>query len=193
MKGICHIWHRGRHFFASLPGDRYLKLGSKSDHRAETSGNIVRYGTLAPHPEVLRSWYLVCACSVSPQNWISYRMHRKEIHPHRVTTSKFAVCFYGFQCYLDAGKLLCYGWSDSQIKGEMAHSFVILLRYSLMWFFSIPLTPHNSVSLAHISRTTVPLQINPSIKATSMDGYQSQSCNKYSEILLLSPAAQTNN
>ena len=28
MKGICHIWSRGRHFSPSLPGDRYLKLGS---------------------------------------------------------------------------------------------------------------------------------------------------------------------
>ena len=28
MKGICHIWSRGRHFSPSLPGDRYLILGS---------------------------------------------------------------------------------------------------------------------------------------------------------------------
>ena len=35
MKGICHIWSRSRHFSPSLPGDRYLNLGSKSDHRAE--------------------------------------------------------------------------------------------------------------------------------------------------------------
>ena len=55
MKGICHLWSRGRHFSPSLPGDRYLKLGSKSDHRAEISGNIVRYDALAPRPEVLRS------------------------------------------------------------------------------------------------------------------------------------------
>ena len=38
----------------SQPGDRYLKLGSKSDHRAEISGNIVWYDALAPRPEVLR-------------------------------------------------------------------------------------------------------------------------------------------
>ena len=53
MKGICHVWSRGRHFSPSLPGDRYLNLGSKSDHRAEISGNIVRYDALAPRPEVL--------------------------------------------------------------------------------------------------------------------------------------------
>ena len=29
MKGICHIWSRGRHFSPSLPGDRYLKLSSQ--------------------------------------------------------------------------------------------------------------------------------------------------------------------
>ena len=55
MKGICHKWSRGRHFSPSMPGNRYLKLGSKSDHRAEISGNIVRYDALAPRPEVLRS------------------------------------------------------------------------------------------------------------------------------------------
>ena len=53
MKGICHIWSRGRHFSPSLPGDRYLNLGSKSDLRAEISGSIVWYDALAPRPEVL--------------------------------------------------------------------------------------------------------------------------------------------
>ena len=56
MKGICHIRSRGRHFSPSLPGDRYLKLGSKSDLRAEISGTIVWYDALAPRPEVLRSF-----------------------------------------------------------------------------------------------------------------------------------------
>ena len=73
MKGICHIWSRGRHFSPSLPGDRYLKLGSKSDHRAEISGNIVRYDALAQRPEVLRSCYLVCACAVAHEvNFLPY-------------------------------------------------------------------------------------------------------------------------
>ena len=26
MKGICHVWSRGRHFSPSLPGNRYLNL-----------------------------------------------------------------------------------------------------------------------------------------------------------------------
>ena len=47
-KGICHLWSRGRHFSPSLPGDRYLKLCSKSDLRAEISGSrrkgFVTYG-----------------------------------------------------------------------------------------------------------------------------------------------------
>ena len=54
MKGICLEWSRGRHFSPSLPGDRYLKLGSKGDLRAEISGSIVWYNTLAPCPEVMR-------------------------------------------------------------------------------------------------------------------------------------------
>lgn len=32
MKGIYHVWSRGRHFSPSLPGGRYLKLGSKSEN-----------------------------------------------------------------------------------------------------------------------------------------------------------------
>ena len=77
MKGICLMWSRGRHFSPSLLGNRYLKLGSKSVHRAEIPGNIVRYGALAPRPEVLRFWYLVCACAVS-WNWISYLPYASE-------------------------------------------------------------------------------------------------------------------
>ena len=50
MKGICHVWSRGRHFSPSLPGDRYLNLGSKSDLRAEMWGNIVWYDALALRP-----------------------------------------------------------------------------------------------------------------------------------------------
>ena len=61
------MWSRGRHFSPSLPGDRYLKLGSKSDNRAEISGNIVRYSALAPRPEVLRLCHLLCACAVSTE------------------------------------------------------------------------------------------------------------------------------
>ena len=66
MKGICHLRSRGRHFSPSLPpslpGDRYLKLGSKSDLRAEISGSIVRYDALAQRPEVLLLWHFVGAC-----------------------------------------------------------------------------------------------------------------------------------
>ena len=65
MKGICLEWSRGRHFSPSLPGDRYLKLGSKSDLRAEISGSIVRYDALAPRPEVLLLFYFVGACAVT--------------------------------------------------------------------------------------------------------------------------------
>ena len=82
MKGICHVWSRGRHFSPSLPGDRYLKLGSKSDLRAEISGSIVRYDALAPRSEVLLLWYFVGACAATlnlkffPYSWRKY--------PHRV-------------------------------------------------------------------------------------------------------------
>ena len=62
-KGICYTWFRGRHFSPSLSGDRYLKLGSKSDHGAEISWNIVQYDALAPRPEGQRSWYFVFACA----------------------------------------------------------------------------------------------------------------------------------
>ena len=62
MKGICHRRSKARHFSPSTPGDRYLNFGSKSDHRAEISANIVWYvyDALASRREVLSSWYLVC-------------------------------------------------------------------------------------------------------------------------------------
>ena len=50
------MWSRGRYFSPSLSGSSYQKLGSKSDHRDEISGNIVRYDALAPRPGVLRSF-----------------------------------------------------------------------------------------------------------------------------------------
>ena len=65
----------------SLPGDRYLKLGSKSDLRAEISGTIVRYDALAPRPEVLLLCYFVGACAATlelkffPYSWRKYQ-HR---------------------------------------------------------------------------------------------------------------------
>ena len=70
MKGICHIWSRGRHFSPSLPGDRYLNLGSKSDLRAEISGSIVWYDALAPRPEVLLSFSAFYANNVF---WVLHR------------------------------------------------------------------------------------------------------------------------
>ena len=83
MKGICLEWSRGRHFSPSLPGDRYLKLGSKSDLRAEISGSIVWYNALAPRPEVLRFWYLVRACAILlKSNFLPYAWEK---YPHRAT------------------------------------------------------------------------------------------------------------
>ena len=38
LKGICHVWSRSRHFSPSLPGDRYLNLGSWSDLRPKSRG-----------------------------------------------------------------------------------------------------------------------------------------------------------
>ena len=81
-KGFCHVWSRGRHFSPTLPGDWYLKLGSKSDLRAEISGSIVRHDALAPRPRLLLLWYFVGACAATlevkffPYSWRKY--------PHRV-------------------------------------------------------------------------------------------------------------
>ena len=96
MKGICLIWSRSRHFSPSMPGDRYLKLGSKSDHRAEISGNIVRYDALAPRPEVLRSfsclyanqvkWYFVnCMCKWTRSEIVAILVEKYQ----RLVSSKY--------------------------------------------------------------------------------------------------------
>ena len=78
MKGICHIWSRGRHFSPSLPGDRYLNLGSKSDLRAEISGSIVWYDALAPRPEVLFSF---SASYANDLFWVLFKFLRRRKFP----------------------------------------------------------------------------------------------------------------
>ena len=48
MKGICHIWSRGRHFSPSMPGDRYLKLSSQKRSPGRNLGehrSVRRSGT----------------------------------------------------------------------------------------------------------------------------------------------------
>ena len=48
MKGICHIWSWGRHFSPSMPGDRYLKLGSPKGSPGRNLGehrSVRRSGT----------------------------------------------------------------------------------------------------------------------------------------------------
>ena len=56
-------------------------LTHKSDLRVEISGSIVWYDALAPRPEVLLSWYSVCACAVYlgqkllPYSWEEISRH----------------------------------------------------------------------------------------------------------------------
>ena len=70
--------YRGRHFSPSLSGDRYLKLGSKSDHQTEISWNIVQYDALVPRPEGLRCLYFVFECAVGKKNMqIKSAKHRE--------------------------------------------------------------------------------------------------------------------
>ena len=52
-------------------------LTHKSDLRAEISGSIVRYDALAQRPEVLLSWYSVCACAVALRQKF-YHIHGKK-------------------------------------------------------------------------------------------------------------------
>ena len=56
MKEIYHARPGGRHFSPLMPGDRYLNLRSRNHLRAGVSENIVRYETLLPRPEVVRSF-----------------------------------------------------------------------------------------------------------------------------------------
>ena len=55
MKEICLIWSKGRLISPSVPvgDDGFLNQAHKSDPRAEISGEIVWYASLAPRPEVL--------------------------------------------------------------------------------------------------------------------------------------------
>ena len=70
-------WSRGRDFSPSLPGDRYLKLGSKSDLWGEISGSIVWYNALAPRQEVLRSISFFYSNCGNPVLWLFHLGIRK--------------------------------------------------------------------------------------------------------------------
>ena len=56
MKGVCHIWSRGRHFSPSLPGNRYLKLSSQKRPPGRNLGEhrlVRRSGTTSRSTVVL--------------------------------------------------------------------------------------------------------------------------------------------
>ena len=60
MKGICHIWSRGRRFSPSLPGDRYLKLSPQKRSPSRNLGehrSVRRSGT-ASRGTALLAFYL---------------------------------------------------------------------------------------------------------------------------------------
>ena len=133
MKGICHVWSRGRHFSPSLPGDRYLKLGSKSDHRAEISGNIVWFDALAPRPEVLRSFSLFYA---NDTFWVLFfaqankliqlvRQKREYQSSHHFKILSFFVnwCFL-FSPFLQRKKSRVYKYPPSQNAGRGFSDFL---------------------------------------------------------------------
>ena len=60
MKGICHIWARGRHFSPSMPGDRYLKLSSQKRSPGRNLGEhrLVRRSGTASRGIVLLVFYM---------------------------------------------------------------------------------------------------------------------------------------
>ena len=56
MKGICHLWSRGRHFSPSLPGNRYLKLSSQKRSPGRNLGEhrlVRRSGTASRGTAIL--------------------------------------------------------------------------------------------------------------------------------------------
>ena len=79
-KGSVLYGCRGRHFFPSQPGDGYLKLGSKSDLRAEVSGSILWYKALVPRPEVLRLISSFYGNFGSPVLWLFHTYENWSFH-----------------------------------------------------------------------------------------------------------------
>ena len=81
MKGICHTWSRGRHFSPSLPGDRYLNLGSPKkrppgrnlgEHRLVRSSGATSRGTAL----ILLS---LCKCVLTHFRYFSNSYHFSNI------------------------------------------------------------------------------------------------------------------
>ena len=75
MNGIFHIIMVKGALSSSLPGDRQLKVGTKSDLQAEISGNIVRYDDLVLRPEVPR---LICSLYANRIFWVLGFCHFSE-------------------------------------------------------------------------------------------------------------------
>ena len=148
MKGICHIWSRGRHFSPSLPGDRYLNLGSKSDLRAEISGSIVWYDALAPRPEVLLSWYSVCACAVSlgqkflPYSWEEVSLQRYCSH---FMLFMQIMCFFFFFCTRtnEPLKILSFVQHGELFRASFLNNSNVVLELILLCFWHFEVSPKN--------------------------------------------------
>ena len=78
MKGICHIWSRGRHFSPSLPGNRYLKLSPQKrppgrnlgeHHSVRRSGTASRGTALLVLGKRMRS---VPRTALLPYSWVEH-------------------------------------------------------------------------------------------------------------------------
>ena len=126
MKGMCHIWSSGRHFSPSLPdvlrGDRYLKSGThtKSDHRAEISGN----DALFAHAQHLQ--YSGKSCPETMSN------------KHEKFLKSFPVLIWcaGVSLEQEMRGVFSTFWGHGEERYVILHSLVIKRPViSLSWFF----------------------------------------------------------
>ena len=124
MKGICHIWSRGRHFSPSMPGDRYLKLSPQKrppgrnlgEHRlVRRSGTTSRGTALLVFGLRMRSFLrtkarTICEGNTYPAKYTTLLVALLVSSPDlRASTRNFTILYSKSHYHL---YLLCFWFSD---------------------------------------------------------------------------------
>ena len=125
------------YFSPSLPEDRYLNLGSKSDLRAEILGSIVLYDALAPRPEILFSFFAFYA---NDMFWVLVTFLRRRKYSKtnlfysskRIEKWQFSLLFQSVSCiccYCAFFVLLIKWFSSSLISSHKTKISVVLRMF----------------------------------------------------------------
>ena len=165
MKGICHIWSRGRHFSPSMPGDRYLKLSPQKrppgrnlgEHRlVRRSGTTSRGTALLVFGLRMRSFLrtkarTICEGNTYPSKYTTLLIallvlvsFTCKYYDLRASTRNFTILYSKSHYHL---YLLCFWFSDVLWRDYTAISWILCDTRS----FCLISTPHFHIALQVLS------------------------------------------